>query len=261
MSTAGQIKTISIAGAGNLAWHLGPALFEKGIHIRQVYSPTQAHAEELAKHVSASPASNISQLDTNVDLIILCIKDDAVKEIAAQFAASSVPVVHTSGSISIDVFRGHNGPAGVFYPLQSFRRERPVNWNEIPVCIESTDPRFLAALKELGALLSGRVQVLTSEQRAWLHLAAVMVSNFSNLLYIEAENILGDKDLNFSLLRPLISETAARLVTASPATLQTGPAKRNDVTVIDRHMKMLEEYPELREMYVLLTGMVKRLKD
>ena len=108
----------------------------------------------------------------------------------------------------------------------------------------------------MATKLSTSVTSIDSEKRKILHLAAVFACNFPNFLYSVAEEILVDKELPFDLLRPLIVETASKIIETSPEDVQTGPAIRDDQKTMDDHMRMLEEYPGYRDVYQMLTKLL-----
>lgn len=257
MSTTHAITSVSLIGAGNLAWHLGRELHHLGLRIVEVYSPTAEHATALADLTGAAVAGSIEQLSAEAELYIIAVKDDAIPDIIRRFPFPDKAVVHTSGSQPLDLFPSAFTRAGVWYPLQSFRKEKPVHWMGIPVCIEARDEQMADQLESLGRLITGTTYRMSSAQRAWAHLGAVMVSNFSNALYTGADDLLREQGLSFSLLLPLILETAARLRELPPAQAQTGPARRNDEAVIRRHLDMLQGHPEWQEIYSRLTEIIR----
>ena len=87
---------------------------------------------------------------------------------------------------------------------------------------------------------------------------AVMVNNFTNHLYALIEKYCKDEGLDFYLLLPLIQETAARLEDASPSKTQTGPAIRGDDATIEKHLDLLNKYPQLKKIYELFTESISQ---
>ena len=256
-------------GAGRLATQLAQALYAKGHHIRVVYSRTMASAQALAEKVGAVPTDDITTLPYPVagdsqsptDAIIMAVKDDAIPWLAAQLAevgdASkrrnlSCPVFHTAGSVPAATL-GNIAHYGVIYPMQTFSKERQVDFSRIPFFIEASDDETLAVAQSIAASVSGQVTVLDSERRRQLHLAAVFACNFANPCYTLAADILERNGLDFKLLLPLIEETAAKAGDMHPREAQTGPAVRYDKTVIDRQSAMLAENPLTRQIYELMS--------
>ena len=180
--------------------------------------------------------------------------DVLAKQYSIPFSGS-IPVVHTSGSVSLNALKQHE-KSGVFYPLQTFSKNRKTNFSEIPICIESECDTLKSMLFELGKSISNTVVEINSENRKQLHLSAVFACNFVNFLYISSKDLLEEQGLSFDLLKPLISETAQKALEVSPEKAQTGPAVRNDQSIIKSHLEMLDDHQELQQLYQLLTQMI-----
>ncbi|MCX7743881.1 MAG: F420-dependent NADP oxidoreductase [Flavobacteriales bacterium] len=243
------MKPITIIGTGNVAWQLGKAIYQAGIPITQIFGRDATQAETLAIQLGTTSASTWQQLIPHQGIFILCVKDDAIAEVAASLLHQPYLLVHTSGAVSMSILESKAQHIGVFYPLQSLHRNRVVNWKEIPVCLEASSPEAINELSRLASHISDHVTILSSDERRWLHLAAVFVSNFTNFLYIQAETLCEEHGLSFDLLQPLILETAQRLKINSPHHWQTGPARRNDSQVINLHLQMLKDNPSLQHFY------------
>jgi predicted short-subunit dehydrogenase-like oxidoreductase (DUF2520 family) len=170
-------------------------------------------------------------------------------------------IVHTAGSVPMNILEGFTNTYGVFYPLQTFPKSRKVDFADIPICIEANHPSTFLKLEKLGSRLSGSVNQINSEERRTLHLAAVFTNNFVNHFYSIGAEILQDKKLDFDLLKPLIRETAAKVQTLQPFDAQTGPAKRNDQSIINAQLKMLHNKPEFQKIYSFATESIFQLQQ
>jgi predicted short-subunit dehydrogenase-like oxidoreductase (DUF2520 family) len=249
-----MIKKIVLLGAGNLATQLALALNEKGICIQQVYSRNAETAKELAEKVNANFTNDLSQLATDADLYLIAVKDSAIQEVLENlFLNEKCLIVHTAGSMPMNILEGFSLNYGVLYPLQTFSKSRKVNFSTIPICIEANHPSNLIILQELAGKLSTSVHQINSDERKTLHLASVFVNNFVNHFYTIGANILQDKKLDFNLLKPLILETSEKILTMHPIDAQTGPAKRNDQNIISDQLKMLQDKPEFQKIYSFVT--------
>ncbi len=242
-------KKISFIGAGNVATHLALILQDKGFIIQQIFSRSKKSARELAAKTGASYTSNPAELSTECGLYIISVSDKSFEEVLSKVSFDSSFVVHTSGSIPMMAFNQLARNFGVLYPLQTFSKERDIDFSVIPLCIEANSPENLEILKEICSHISERVLVVNSEERFVLHMAAVFACNFSNHMYALAKSLLDKKDLPFDLLHPIIKETADKAFNFSPADIQTGPAVRDDQNVIKKHLDWLSFYPELKEIY------------
>ena len=247
---------IVIIGAGNVATHLSRGLLENGFLIQQVFSRDVKNAKSLAQKLKTAMTcrctSDIKSIVKDADVYFFSVPDDALPAIIDEMPANDGLWVHTSGSVSLRVFRGYAKRYGVIYPLQTFSKQRSIDFSRIPLLIEanSTDDREL--LNRIAACLSDRVINMTSNKRKHLHLAAVFACNFSNHLYAIASDILKKQRIDWHLLQSLIDETAGKLYAMTPVEAQTGPAIRNDKAIMERHLSMLED-EQIRQLYALLS--------
>ena len=251
-----QIKTISIIGAGNVASNLAKNLVDNGYVINQIYNRTASNAVDLAKEFNANFISDLSQINTNVDLIIITVIDTVIESVLDTININETLIVHTSGSISVDVFSKKAVNYGVFYPLQTLTKNSIITFKNVPICLEANNENNLDVLKKLAASLSDNVYELSSEQRKTLHLAAVFACNFTNHMYNLSSKILEENNLDFDILKPLIAETASRVEKHRPNDIQTGPAIRNDKNIINNHIELLNDifkndksYKNISEIY------------
>jgi len=248
---------IVLLGSGNVATNLAKALKAKGENVVQIYSPYLLNAELLAVQINAEAIDNLSKVVSSADLYIISVKDDAIEWVASQLTHVNGLVVHTSGITDIKALSAHLKQNGVFYPLQTFSKSKVVSFDNIPLCIEANDENELLILKQLASKLSNQVYELDGEKRKILHLAAVFACNFPNHLFALANEILEENGLNFNIIRPLISETADKVMDNLPEHVQTGPAIRGDETTINKHLGMLENKPELQHIYQTLSNSIK----
>jgi len=246
-------KRIVMVGAGNLAWCLSSALMNAGHQVVQVFSRTSSAARELAHTLNASWTNKASDITDQGDIYILSVSDSALSHLISQIEIDSQIMVHTSGSLDIEVFTSKAKNYGVLYPLQTFSKTRSVDFSEIPVIIEGNNADSEKALLTLGKQISNKVLTLNSEDRLYLHLAAVFACNFTNHFYHLASLLLEKRDLSLDLLMPLINETADKIGMIHPAKGQTGPAIRNDQNVIKKHLDLLSFSPGIRELYEVMS--------
>lgn len=251
-----KIKSISIAGAGNVAWHLASGLKTQGFKISGIWSRTTSRAEELAMKVDAEVCAGLEGLKNNSDLILIAVSDKFIGGVASGISGFSGLVAHTAGSVNMQVLARQFQNYGVLYPLQTFSKDIPVNLKEIPFFVESNSPEGLSALKEIASGLSPTVYEADSEQRMMLHVAAVFAGNYSNLMYSIGNDLLRSCGLPVEALHPLIAETARKAIWGNPALLQTGPARRGDLPVIQKHLETLATHQEYSDIYHLLANTI-----
>ena len=147
-------------------------------------------------------------------------------------------MVHTAAARSLDELAPHKR-RGVLYPLQSFVKELNINWENIPICLESNDENDLCILEKLAQKLSDEVHVVNTKQRLKLHTAAVFANNFCNHLLGISQNIISEIGLPHTLLHQIIKETLSRSLHSNTRKHQSGPAKRNDINTQSKHIDIL----------------------
>jgi len=245
---------IVLLGSGNVATHFGKALSHAGHRIVQVYSRDLAHAAVLADALNTSAIDDLATVDPAADVYLIAVKDDAIGQVAAQLPASlKGAVVHTAGSVEMNVLALQARTYGVIYPVQTFSVAKPVYFSEVPLALEASDEITYTRLAELAASLSIRVFPCDSRQRLALHMAAVFACNFTNHLYAIGAAILREHALDFDLIRPLILETAEKVMEHQPEDVQTGPAVRHDTGTIQKHLAALNGRPDLAALYQLIS--------
>ncbi|WAC40647.1 Rossmann-like and DUF2520 domain-containing protein [Pedobacter sp. SL55] len=250
--------TVSIIGSGNVATHLAKALKTANVKVLSIWSNRFENAEELAQLVNAKAVKELTEIAADEsDILLISVKDDAIGSVVQKLNGYSGVVAHTSGSVSLTALNGIESH-GVFYPLQTFSKQKEIDFSLVPLCLEASTPSALAKLKKLAALLSRHCYDVDSEQRKILHLAAVFACNFPNYLYGIAQQLLAQNQLDFNIIKPLIIETANKIQTALPVNVQTGPAIRNDVQTLNKHEEMLQKHPEWLTIYKLLSEQIKK---
>lgn len=241
--------SITLIGSGNVAQHLIKAISKSSqLDLVQVV----ARNPETISHLISSDKI-ISDYTTikEADLYLISVSDNAIAEVSSKLEFENRLIAHTSGSFSMDDLQSKNRKA-VFYPLQTFSKNKDVNFKEIPICLEAQTKEDLDLLKKIASLISDKVFEIDSVQRKSLHVSAVFVSNFVNHLYSIGNTICEENNVPFEVLKPLILETASKIEMLSPNDAQTGPAKRNDTETINAHLKFLSDENQ-KNIYKILT--------
>ena len=249
-----------VIGSGNVASALAPALEEAGaIEVMTVCSPTLSHAEELAGKLHGAVAVNdLSLIPAAAQLYLVSVTDDALAEVAAKAPRAAGAVwLHTSGGVDASVLSPLSPNYGVLYPLQTFSKGRHTDFNTIPVFVEGATAEALDVAERLGEALSEDVRVADGDTRRKLHAAAVFACNFTNHMYAIASDILRrEADADLSVLKPLLEETLAKALSMPPADVQTGPARRRDTRVMERHMALIQ--PDEAYLYKILSDSIMK---
>jgi predicted short-subunit dehydrogenase-like oxidoreductase (DUF2520 family) len=254
---------ISMIGAGNIASLLAPALESAGHRIVEVYSRHLKNAQTLGDSLYEAEVHHHLDFSQSVaKIFMLAVPDDRIRGVAAQLVLPADAILmHTSGSIPLEVLHqaGHAASA-VLYPLQTFTKNKKVNFQEIPLLIEGSNPATLSVVRQVAESISKHVQEMSSEQRAVLHIAAVFSCNFTNHLIRIAEELTETHHIDFNLLKPLIAETVNKSLSIGPQKAQTGPAARKDIETIQRQMDFLKAKDQkLAQLYQLLSDSIMKI--
>jgi predicted short-subunit dehydrogenase-like oxidoreductase (DUF2520 family) len=248
---------IVIIGTGNTATVLGRKFIEAGHRIVQVFGRDASAASKLAYQFDTESTNYWSVIRKDADFYLVAVADDAIHEVTKHVHVPGKVVAHTAASVKKDVLKNMSHHYGVFYPLQSLRKDVK-ELPEIPLFIDASDEVARKKLEQLAQSVSkDKVVMATDNERLKMHVAAVIVSNFTNHLYSLAEDYCIKEGIVFEQLIPLIEETAQRLKTISPSKAQTGPAIRNDEPTIQQHLALLEKYPQLKKIYEVMTESIK----
>ncbi|NMM49772.1 Rossmann-like and DUF2520 domain-containing protein [Marinigracilibium pacificum] len=245
---------ICIVGTGNVAQTLALTLEEKGHTVSAICSRQVERAQSITKSLyEAEPVTEPDFRTFDPDIVILAVKDDAIEEVAQSVVVpDDTIIVHTSGVRSFTELRPHS-LIGVFYPLQTFIKNNPPHWNTTPILVESDNKEVVGKLIKLGKSIGGRVEEMSSEKRAKIHVAAVFASNFTNHMIRISKELAKKEKIDFELIKPLIRQSIDNGLTLGPEKAQTGPAKRGDLETLDKHFESLKFDEDIAEIYRLIS--------
>ena len=236
-----------------MAWHLANAFDHAGNTIHQIISRNEENAKKLANKYAAFFDLNIQNIANDSDFVFLTVPDDKIVDILRKTEVTNPCFVHCAGSISLSEISNFKPDTAIFYPLQTFSKNRKLNYFEIPVFVEASNLKTLNKIRNLAENISNNVIELDSEKRKILHLAAVISNNFTNHLLLQAENLLSQSQMPLKWLKPLLRETIEKAFELGPDNSQTGPAVRNDENTIYMHLQMLKHEESLKEIYEIIT--------
>jgi predicted short-subunit dehydrogenase-like oxidoreductase (DUF2520 family) len=245
-------------GAGNVATHLSRHFYSRGHSISTIYSKTLEHANMLAGEVGARGTNLLEEVPHSADFYLFCLPDSHVRGMAEKLEGRLGICLHTAGALPLQVFDPYHRQCGVLYPLQSLSRRRPLSGDEIPLLIEGSSAEVTGAIRKLATSVSQDIHEMNSASRLVLHLAAVFANNFTNHMVHMAYQILEKEGEDPHLLAPLLRETFRKAEEMGPASAQTGPAARGDEVTMQKHLDLLEAYPELKKMYTFISRDIGR---
>ncbi|MDX1314527.1 MAG: DUF2520 domain-containing protein [Eudoraea sp.] len=244
---------IVLLGTGNLAVHLFDALQKSELGtVVQVFGRSR---QSLSYFEDKADTTNNPEQLQKADIYICAVSDDAIEVVSRYPSNPDAIVLHCSGAVPLTALP-EGGKRGVFYPLQTFSKGRTVDFSQVPICVEAENQEVQQVLLSLGKSISETCVVINSDQRKALHLAAVFANNFTNHLLHRASSICAESDLPFTLLKPLMAETVAKLESLSPLEAQTGPARRGDLHTQQKHMNLLTDIRD-QEIYRILSQAIQ----
>lgn len=241
---------VVIIGAGNVAYHLIRSVTSSGNKLVQICNRTLGNIQNVSQ---TNITGNLNAITNDADIYIICVKDIAIAEIASKINLGNKLIVHTSGNRSMDLLKGSSSNYGVFYPIQSFTKNIPINFKKIPLIIEANNDQAQEMLVDFARTISEQVILMNEENRQKLNVAGVFVNNFTNYIYSLAFDYLKNENMDFNILQPLIKNTVDKLSLGNPKDMQTGPAVRNDQETIQAHLALLDDYPQLKDIYKEVT--------
>lgn len=252
-----DIRRVTVIGSGNVAEALALNIAAAwGVELVELVARDAGHGEAIAMAAGCDFVP-FGEPMAEADLYIIAVSDCAVEEVAhvLEFPDEAI-VAHTAGSIELKALG--EGRRGVFYPFQTFTAGRRVDMSDVPIFIEGSDEPTAVAIEGFAGQLSSKLYRADSRRRREIHLSGVWACNFVNALYtVAAEHLKSREGLPFDVLQPLILETAHKAAEVEePASVQTGPARRGDREVIERHLKMLADEPELQQIYRLISEQI-----
>lgn len=252
--TPNSMKSTSVAviGAGNLAWHLAPALDNTEYSVREVHSRNPAHASALVERLyEAEVKASLDFSTSQCRIFVLAVSDDALQDVVREIVLPDGSILlHTSGSQPLEVLRdAATSDIGVLYPLQTFTRHVPVEMKEVPLFVETANAHTADVVLRMARAISRTVVKIATPERQALHVAAVFASNFTNHMLFIAQQIMKENSLSYDWLKPLIATTISKSLQIGPENAQTGPARRGDLETLDRHMNLLRDDEATAEVY------------
>ena len=249
-----EIGKIAIIGAGNTAYTLCKLLKSKGIEPYCMLVRDASKAKKVSEELGVEAVSDYEKV-LKTDLAIIAVNDDAISEVATHLLEYKGLAVHTSGTKSAELLN-RTMRFGIFYPLQTMSKNRAIEFDEIPLLIYANSPDDVEMLSRFASHFSKKVIFCDDEQRKAIHLAAVYVSNFTNVMLGIGDKLLKDNGLKLEIMKPLVEEMIKKSFETTPKDALTGPARRGDFATIAEHEKMLADNPDELAIYMILTDYI-----
>lgn len=249
---------VLIIGTGNVATALGKAFAAAGHQLTGVAGRDEIKTRKLAAKLKTTPFFSFSEVPLSADLTVIAVKDDAINLVASKLPKLKGVVIHTSGSTNISALKKF-ARRGVLWPVETISKSNRGKFKGVPFVIEGGDEKTTALLMQTVHSLSGETYVMDSERRQVMHMAAVIVNNFTNYLLTVAEDILQKESLPFEVLRKLSESTIENAFRTGAKASQTGPAARNDRKTLEQHLKLLSSSKDYSRLYSIISKMIARV--
>lgn len=249
---------VVMVGSGNVATVLGKVIHTAGHEIVQVLSRNENHARDLAAVFNCNYGNFKSTEYTEADVYILAITDTALYHLDQYIQLGNKLVIHTAGSVSKEVLKNISTRYGIIYPLQSLIKDSD-SPPEIPLLVDGNTTETTGFIEEFAKTISENVSMADDQERLKFHVAAVLVNNFTNHLFAMGDEFCKKEHIDFKKLYPLIDETTRRIKLHPPHNVQTGPAIREDIYTLGKHLQILSAHPDLKYLYLKLSESILKL--
>lgn len=247
---------IVIIGGGNVAYHLIKSITFSGHKLLQIYNRTLNNINQYNSNTSIT--GKLGDISLDGDIYIVCVKDTAISEVVKNLKLKDKLIVHTSGNMSMDLLKNCSENYGVFYPIQSFTKNIPMDFKKIPLIIEANNPFAFKMLHDFSSSISKNVIEMNELDRQKLNVAGVFANNFTNHLFAITHEYMKKQNLDFNILLPLIQNTVDKLTLGNPYEMQTGPAVRNDKTTIKNHLEILKDDEVMSDIYKTVSKRIQK---
>lgn len=256
-------KTISIIGSGNLTWHLVQWLNNSSFKVLEIVkgnTPTNNSDFDFTGQ-NIVFKSRVEQLSRDSDIYMICTPDDVIESVVLQwpFELSDKQILlHCSGLKSSLILEKAARQFGVFWPVQTLIKNVP---NLCPPSIIYTAHTSYVSnvLSKMASTCTSSYEKRSDEEREKIHLAAVVVNNFCHHLLALAKEFCHHHQLDFAILQPILTETVHKALSdTSGKNIQTGPAVRNDVRTMERHIQILRDDILLKDLYQKISQSIQQ---
>jgi predicted short-subunit dehydrogenase-like oxidoreductase (DUF2520 family) len=254
-------KKIVIIGCGNVAWHIAKQLNKK-FDLMVFNHKANPLLASFKSEFNAQTYSSFKNIPANAESYFVCVNDSSIPSVikALEKLPAATTVLITSGNFDLSSVKTKLRGLSIFYPLQTFSKNDKIKWKETPIIIDAKNSAAILKVKLISTHFNKQVIQLDHAQRIKIHLAAVLANNFTNSLFVEAEKLVrsAKRDLGIELLLPLIKQGIRKLKNMSPKAAQTGPAKRKDAAVMQKHLELLKNNKEHKQIYTLLSDLIAK---
>jgi len=244
------IKNITVIGTGNVALQFSKLFLKNKFKIDGIYGRSNFSDSQIDNELYTDKVSNISKKS---DLYLVAVSDDAYIELLKNIPLKNKFIVHTSGSLVSEMLNSFSKRWGCLYPLQTIKKNQLIEWDNIPFFIEASNDNDLELLTNFCNANNLNYSVKNSNHRNQTHIAAVATNNFIYYLLSTIKEYCDKNKINFENLKPLMDQSLKNVLNFPAHQLQTGPAIRKDLKLIEKHIESLKSENDLKEIYQLFS--------
>lgn len=244
------INNITIIGTGNVALQFSKLFLKNNFKIDCIYGRSNFSDSQIDKHLFTDKISDISK---NSDLYLVAVSDDSYIDLLKNISLKNKFIVHTSGSLDSEKLDSFSKRWGCLYPIQTIKKNQQIEWDNIPFYIEASNNNDLELLTDFCHANNLHYSVQNSNQRNKTHIAAVAANNFIYYLLSTIKEYCDKNKINFKNLKPLLDQSLNNVLNFPAHQLQTGPAIRKDLKLIEKHLEILKSEKDLKEIYQLFS--------
>ena len=261
---------VGTIGAGRVGAVLTAALARAGHHPRAVAAVSRAslkRAEALVPEAAVLPPDEVA---AGADLLLLCVPDDVLADLAAGLAGAGVVrpgtlVAHTSGAHGFRVLDPLTTAGALplaIHPVMTFTGSEVDLQRLAGACFGVTAPEELRLAAEALVIEMGAEPVWIDEDtRALYHAALAFGANHLVTLVNQSADLLRTAGVEAPgrMLGPLLGAALDNSLRHGDGAM-TGPVSRGDAGTVRAHLDVLAD-PSVRSAYVALSrlGAVRAL--
>jgi len=214
-----MLESVNVIGRGRVGSAVASRLEERGVEVRE----------------------------NGADLILLCVPDAAIRDVARDLVPGPGWIAHVSGATPLTALDPHQRRFGL-HPLQTFTRARgPEQLDGALAAVTAETDDALDRGFELARLLGLEPFELADEARPLYHAGAAIASNYLVTLHRVASELFRAAGAPPEALLPLMRRTIENGFEL------TGPIERGDWETVEAHREAIRATrPELEPFYDVL---------
>jgi predicted short-subunit dehydrogenase-like oxidoreductase (DUF2520 family) len=256
---------IAIVGAGRLGTALTLELKRARYTISEIISRNAAaskrKARDVARKVGARYSTN-GDAHLDADLVWFCVPDREIARTSLQLASvvdwKRKIALHSSGALASDelkALRRRGAAVASVHPMMTFVSGSLPSLKGVPFAVEGDAPAVLAA-RQIVRKLGGETFPIRKQHKPAYHAWGGFTSPLLVAALVTGEQLARTAGQSTVEARrkmlPIVRQTIANYEALGPAGAFSGPIVRGDAEIVHKHLQVLKNAPEAREVYLAL---------